>query len=86
MTDDKDEDIGGLWAERFGPSGGILLWQRDPKRKLDVNYLNVVTDGKDNDQIDISPRQALLLLRYLERRKAEFEKTIVERALETVSG
>jgi hypothetical protein len=86
MTDDGDESIGGLFAERFGPSGGILLWQRDPKRKLDGNYFNVVTDAKDNDRLDISPQQALLLLAYLTRNKARFEQTIVEEALKRASG
>lgn len=82
MTGDS-ERIGDLFAEWFGPDGGILLWQRDPKRVKDGD-MDRATDTKDNDTLLISPRAALLLLRYLERHKVRFEKAIIERALERV--
>ena len=82
MKDEDTKDIGGLFAELFGPDGGFLLWSRNPKRGgRDGDGMRVATDTKDNPSIHVTPKQALLLLEYLTDQKERFEKAIIEDAL-----
>jgi hypothetical protein len=84
---DLDKDLirlGRLFIERKGHQGGFTIFSEDPRRDLDPTDPVHKRVWKHLQSVGIGAADALLLMKYMEKRTAEFKDQIAQAAMEAL--